>query len=124
MGMINPLDALLSFGKGSYSDKACPDTINVNQAQTERMKVECVVDTAFAGGTSIALKLVGSDDGTSFEEVASAGTVLLADLTEGATFTLPIPDGVNKQYYKVTFATTGTFTAGELSAYLDTYLGI
>ena len=124
MGMINPVDAKLSFGAGKYSDGACPDTLSLNMAQTERMKVEAVVTSAFAGGTSIALKLQGSDDGTTFEDVASAGSIVTAELTKGASFTLPIPDGVNKKFLKVTFAATGTFTAGELEAYLDTYLGI
>lgn len=125
MGMINPVDALLSFGEAAYSANpaALPNVIDVNAAQTERMKaeVQCTVD--FAGGTSIALKLQGSDNNSDFTEVAGK-TIALAALKAGANFTLPIPDGVNYRYYKVTFAETGTFTAGKLTGYLDTYLGI
>lgn len=125
MGMINPVDKKLSFGEAVLKDaSACPDTLSLNNAQTERMKVEVSCTEDAAGGTSIALQLEGSDNGTSFAPIGGAQTVVLASLKEGNTFTLPIPDGVNKKFLKVTCAKTGTFTAGKIAAYLDTYLGI
>lgn len=123
--MIGPVDKLLNFGECSLSSQAAlPDTINVGKSQTERMSVSVQCTETASGGTSIALQLEGSDDGTSFAPIGSAQTVTVAQLKAGANFALPIPEGVNKPYLKVTCAKTGSFTAGKLNAFVDTYMGI
>lgn len=125
MAMMGPVDALLCFGECALKDAAAlPNTLDLNKAQTERMRVEVQVEEAAAGGTSIALKLEGSNDNSEFVTVGAALTVTTAEMTAGATFSLPIPDGKNYRYYKVTCAKTGSFTAGKLTAYIDPYMGI
>lgn len=124
MGMINPVDKLLSFGEASYSDAACPNTLDLNAAQTERMKVEVAIEEAYTGGTNVTFKLQGSDNNSTWKDVSTSGAVVTADLTEGARISLPIPDGMNFRYLKVTIAATGSYTKGKAAAYLDTYLGI
>lgn len=125
MGMINPVDAKLSFGSGTYST-ACENVLSLNKAQTERMKVEVIVTTAMAAGTNdtFTFKVQGSDDGSSFSDIAVTDAIAKSTLTAGANVSIPIPDGVNKKFLKVTSSCSGTATAGAYKAYLDTYLGI
>lgn len=122
MAMINPADALLSFGAIDYDDTAFPNVIDLNEGQTERMKVEVQVTEDFTGGTSIAFVLKGSDDDSTYVTIGTV-TVALADLVTGNVATIPIPDGVNYRYLKIANTITGTFTGGAATAYLDTYLG-
>lgn len=126
MAMINKADKLLSFGAIAFSDGTeMENTLSVNKAQTERMKVEVNVKEAAAGGTSVNFILKGCEtEGGSYTAISETGAIVTAKLTAGASFTLPIPDGVNFPFLKVTATKVGSFTAGSAEAYVDTYLGL
>lgn len=78
-----------------------------------------VVGEDFAGGTSLAVKLVQSDteDGTYTDVPGSEVTTLLADLTVGKSVGWRfLPRGASKPWLNVVATPTGEFTAGKVFA--------
>lgn len=122
---IAPKDYMTSFGEVALaSGTACENILNVNKADASRMKVNLVVTETATGGTSVVFKLQGSDDNSSYSDLAVTPSIALSALAAGANFAIPIPDGYNKKYLKVAVAKSGTFTAGKVEAAVDAYLGI
>lgn len=76
------------------------------------------VMTAFAGGTSLTMNIVQSDDAAvsvNVTTVGSTGAIPVASLTAGARFAAQInPRLVSKgqRYFAVQYVPVGTFTAG------------
>lgn len=123
---VAPKDYMTSFGDialASATDAA--NILNLNKADASRMSVVFQVTTAAAGGTSLVFKVQGCDtENGTYTDLAVSPSVLLADLTVGKVVSVPIPAGYNKKYLKAVVAKTGTFTAGVVSAQIDSYLGI
>lgn len=76
------------------------------------------VTEAFAGGTSLAIKLQQAEEkGGTYEDIPGASvTVLLADLTLGARIGWRFLPDAKKPWLKMTATPTGSFTAGKLFA--------
>jgi hypothetical protein len=117
-------DALNSFGAAALaSATAFPDTMDLGDARINRMTVDIKCPAAdAAGGTSITVSVVGADDSafTTTETIGSR-VIVLADLNKGGARIAINPN--NHRYVKVTFAKTGTFTAGNVQAFINSYLG-
>lgn len=76
------------------------------------------VTEAFAGGTSLSIKLQQANEkGGTYEDIPGASvTVLLADLTLGARVGWRFLPKAKKPWLKMTATPTGSFTAGKLFA--------
>jgi hypothetical protein len=116
-------DALNSFGSAALaSDTEFPDTIDLGDARINRMTVDIKCPGDAAGGTSIAVSVVGADDSAfTTPETIGSRTIVLADLNKGGARIAINPN--NRRYVKVTFTKTGTFTAGTVQAFINSYLG-
>jgi hypothetical protein len=119
------LDKLNSFGQVNLSGAgtAFPDTLNLDGAEIGRMTVDIKVAGATpAGGTGITATVQGSNDeafGTS--TVLGQRVITLADLTTGKGKIAISPSRF--QYVRVTLTKSGTFTAGLVEAYVNSYEG-
>jgi hypothetical protein len=115
-------DQLHDFGNAALaSDTAFPNVLNLGDTSVERMIVEIRVTTPAAGGTSATFAIQGAPTpaGT-FETLVSGPAVTLANLK--GMFQLPVPPTKHKAL-KVIITKAGTFTAGVISAQLNTYVG-
>lgn len=122
---LGRMDALENFGNAILATATeFSNVIQKDKGDIRRMRVVAQVTTAAAGGTSVTLTLKGSNDNTSYTELASTPAIVTAKLTKGATFDMGIPETANFKYYKVAITKSGTFTAGEMSAQIDTYMGV
>lgn len=83
---------------------------------------------AAVGGTSIVVTLQGSNDGASWLNVVSGSSIPIADLVleagKKALQTITIPEEYGYTHLRLSVATTGTFTAGKVDAYVNTYRGV
>jgi len=118
-------DKLNSFGQADLSgaDVEFPDTIDLVDAQVDRMTVDIkIVDAPAAGGTSVAGDVVGSDDSAFCRsETLGIRSISLADLNAGRGSIAISPN--RYRYLKVTFTKSGTFTVGMVEAIINSYLG-
>ena len=75
-------------------------------------------DAAFAGGTSVAIKIQEGDTETgSFTDVGGVTTVPLAAMNKGGNFGPRfLPAQVSKPWVKIVVTPSGTFTAGKVFA--------
>lgn len=121
--MKNFPDIELSFGKAPASTGVFEKEVFIGKSQPGRMHVRFFVTTAAAGGTSLTFKLQGKNEGGSYTDVAASPAVVTAKLTEGAEVVLEIPENWNYEYMKAVATPAGSFSAGEVSAWIDTYLG-
>jgi hypothetical protein len=118
-------DKLNSFGQVdlSGSDTEFPETLDLEDADISRMTVDIkTAGTVAAGGTGITVSVAGSNDsafGTS--ETLGSRTVALADINKGTAKIAVSPN--RYRYVKVTITKSGTFTAGVVEAFVNSYLG-
>ena len=118
-------DARLAFGEAAVATATeLPNVINLDKTTAGGLFVSAQVTEAGAGGTSLALEVKGSPDGTTYATIAASPAVPVAGLTNGKCVTVGIPREDTSRYLKVALAKTGTFTAGKVSAYIDTYTGV
>jgi hypothetical protein len=123
--MVNFIyDALNSFGSAALASAAAfPDTLNLGDAQVGRMTVDikCPGSDA-AGGTSITASVVGAADAAFTTPVTLGSRVItLAEINKGEA---KIAINPNKyRFIKVTFTKSGTFTAGTVQAFVNSYVG-
>lgn len=86
-----------------------------------RGRVFVNVEEAFAGGTSLNILLVESDnaDLSSSVTLAQTGVVLLAALPTlgGVLWDTPLPN-TTRRYFGLKYVTVGDFTTGKVSAHL------
>lgn len=124
---LSRLDKKLSFGEASPTSAttlAFADIIDLKNAQVDRMAVNFIVETALVGGTNCTLEVQGSANGSSsWVTVAASGAIATASLTKDANFTVGIPQNFGYRYIRAAVTSTGTYTAGKLSAALDVYQG-
>jgi hypothetical protein len=117
-------DQLNSFGKADLaSDAAFPNTIDLEDADISRMTVDLkLAGEAAAGGTGITVSVAGaSDAGFTTPETLGTRTITLDDINKGAGKIAVSPN--RYRFVKVTFTKTGTFTAGVVEAFVNSYLG-
>ena len=93
---------------------------NRNLGRGQQMRAIVTPDEAFAGGTSLEVQLVQSDnaDLSSPDVIASSGTIAEADIPSAAPiFDVAMPDNT-KRYIGFRYVTVGTHTAGTVSAHI------
>lgn len=83
---------------------------------------------AAVGGTSIVATLQGSNDGADWHNIVTGSSISIADLIleagKKALQTLTIPEEYEYTHLRLRIAATGTFTAGKVDAYVNTYRGV
>lgn len=119
--MIAKMDAKLCFGKIDLSGATTefPDILNTKKADLKRKNVALTAVKEIVGGTSVTVKVQGSNSTTGFSDVASQ-TVTVADLNNGHG-SVAIPETWNYEYMKVVITKTGSFTDGEILAAIDVW---
>lgn len=122
--MIAKYDAALNFGEAALTASACPDVLDLDKGQPDRMAVNVIVTADAVGGTSVVFNVEGSKDNSTYTVVSSSKAVAVADLKVGTNVSVPIPQGWDYKYMKVTFTKSGSFTAGKVKAAIDVYQGV
>lgn len=125
--LISRMDAKLHFGEsGAYGNAgtfASANVIKLDKAQAGRMRCEIKQTVAATAGTSVVFAVQGSNDNSNWVTVEESPSVLTANLTAGATFSVAVPPSFNYTYIRVVAIGTGNFTAGKFDAWLDVYQG-
>jgi len=126
-------DAELSFGKlDPLASGQFPDILNLGRkagsndhypgkdsTNADRMTVDVCCDSS-AGGTSLAVTVQGSADGSTGWTDVGKNTFALDDIKAGPCRTAVSPNKF--RYLRVSVAAAGTFT-GSAEAFLNTYTG-
>lgn len=104
------------------------DTIDLSQARNigagEELHWHFNVGTAFSGGTSVQPQIITSANAnlSSPTVVASGPAVPTAQLTAGASFSIPmprnIPQGTGQRFLGIQYVIVGTYSAGTITASL------
>ena len=116
--------AVLSDGISNVIDRGstAPDLANFSPGFAGDMFLVIQTGTAFAGATSLEVKLVSdisTDLITSKTTHASTGAITVANLgANKVVAVLPVPPGDYKRYVGLIYDITGTGTAGTISAFL------
>lgn len=131
--LIGKQDKLLTFGatgaittgsKTYYCGGSDGVALDMNTANLEGFGVNFRIDTAFKGLTDATFKIEVSDNKTQWKEAASSPVIALADLSVDAV-NVVIPRGAPAgRYVRAGVYTTGTATAGEVTAIVDTFAGL
>lgn len=97
-------------------DTGLPAGANLNQ--NRELQILAMVETAFAGGTSINAQFVESDnaDLSSPDVLAESGAVAVANLTANAQLLATAVPRTSKRYVGVRYVVVGTMSAGGMSA--------
>lgn len=107
---------------GSAASTNVVDLLNARDiGPGDTLMIPVTVNTAFVGGTSLAVDYQGSVDNSTWTTYMSAPAVLLANLTAGAFITAmkisPRPAGVAlPRYLRLNYTVAGTMTAGKVDA--------
>lgn len=112
------LDSVAILGAAVTSDAIALNAL-LFPGRSEPIPVTANITQTFAGGTSIAFKLVQSDTqgGTYTDVPGSSVTVALADLVKGKTIGWRfLPPGATKPWLQMVATPSGTFTAGKVFA--------
>lgn len=123
--MKNFPDLALYFGEVTAATAgAFPKTVFIGKSQPDRMHVRFFVTTACTGGTSLTFKLQGKTGNGDYADLAVSPAIATNKLTKGAEIVVEIPEGKGCDTLKVTATASGTYTAGKIEAWIDTYLGL
>lgn len=124
--MKNFPDTNLWFGEAAASNGNFAQTVKIGKSQPDRMHVRFIVTEACTGGTSLTFKLQGKKGTGSFTDIAGAVSpaITAAKLTKGAEVVVEIPEGVDAEELKAVATASGSFSAGKVEGWIDTYLGI
>lgn len=95
-------------------------TANRNVGRSHPMRMQAVVGTAFAGGTSVKAEVIESanSDLSSPTVIATGPTVVTASATAGAEILDVSIPGTTKRYLGVQYTTVGVMSAGTVTAHL------
>ena len=90
----------------------------VDEGPGEPLDLFAQVTTAFAGGTSIALKLETDDDVAfgSATDLGSTAAIATASLVAGYRFPKQLPKEGLERYLRLTYTVVGTMSAGNITA--------
>lgn len=128
--MNGQYDERLSFGERELSSGAgaLPNVLVAPIPDYLKGTVDVRCIEAASGGTSITATLEGSNDGSTWKEVVKGSSIPAADLTmEGGKKplqTLTIPEEYEYTHLRLNITTSGSFTAGKVNAYVNTYRGV
>lgn len=85
-----------------------------------QLVVKFLVTTAFVGGTSVQFKLCHGAATSPTTVIMETPAIVTASLTKGAYVTeIKIPDE-HLRYMRIYYVVVGTFTAGAITAFVDT----
>lgn len=121
--MKNFPDSNLYFGEAPASTGAFPTEVKIGASQPDRMHVRFIVTEDCAGGTNLTFKLQGKKGTGNYADVATAPAVVLANLKKGKEVVIEIPEGIDCDMLKAVATPSGSFSAGKIQAWIDTYLG-
>jgi hypothetical protein len=97
-----------------------PTILNLEKAEANRMAVDLFCGDA-AGGTGLTVTVQGSADGSTDWTNVGTDVVTTDDILAGRAKVAISPN--HFQYLQVTIVKAGSFSAGNLKAYLNSYLG-
>jgi hypothetical protein len=139
------IDAFLVFDMGTYS--ASTGIIGINQFASgatttstntidminnrdlgdgpgaNSLAIQFQITTAYTGGTSVNFQVQGSTDNTTWTTYSETGAILVAGLTVGALFSLPLPPvnpdtGALPRYLRTAYVNAGANTTGAVISWL------
>jgi len=135
--LIGKQDKLLTFGETNsitsagtypcgYSASATDGVaLEMNKGDLAGFAVNFKMEEAAAGLTNATFKVMGSADKSTWVDLAVSPAIAAAKLTADAAFVVPVPRGNGAyKYVKAVVVTTGTATAGKVSACVDTFAGV
>lgn len=118
------LDANLIFSDeqavtASAASENVLDFQEAGDAVGQELTIRAVVTTAFAGLTSLQIKVQTSADNSSFTDVLLTPAIPAANLTKGAEILcVRVPRGL-KRYARLSYVVAGTGTAGKVTAFMS-----
>lgn len=117
------LDAELLFSKDqevkSTSASQVIDLQEPGDAVGQELTIRTIVSTAFAGLSSLQIKLQTSEDNASYADVLMTPAIAVANLKKGAEiFCVRVPHGL-KRYVRLNYTVSGTATAGKVYSYMS-----
>jgi hypothetical protein len=89
-----------------------------NRGPGNPLRIDILVTTTFAGGTSIAIDLE-TDDNESFSSlstIASTSAIALASLVAGYRFPIQFVPDAMERYSRLEYTVAGTMNAGNITA--------
>lgn len=124
MSMKNFPDAELTFGEASLATGAFAKEIEIGKSQPGRMHVRFFITESAAGGTNVTFKLQGKTGSGSYADIAVSPAIATANLKEGAEVVVEIPESFTGDHLKAVATPSGSFSAGKVEGWIDTYLGL
>lgn len=127
--MNSTSDALLDFGKRELKDGngALSNVLKIDKSSVDRMVAEVRCTQTATGGTKIVLSVEGCNNlgatSETWEPIVSIPAVSTAQLQGGFITRIPIKSDTLYDGLRIKCDVTGTYTAGIISAELDTYVG-
>lgn len=114
-GVYYPFKAFTSSAvTGNVLDLRSPEP-----AVAAEYRLDCVIGTAGAGGTSAVVTVEHSADGTNWSTLETGASVLVAGMTKGASMlSMRLPKHT-KRYIRAKITPTGTFTAGTVGGNVE-----
>lgn len=125
--MIGRADEMLKFGVVDIAQAAgtyySENVVNLGGTDAGGMSVHAAVTKAAAGGTNVVIRVEAGKGNSGYKVIAKTEEIPLANLTLGAGFNIGIPRGYEGDHLKISVVTTGTFSSGEIKAWIDPYVG-
>lgn len=120
MALIDRKDAKLDFGTFALKDgTAFTHSLDLGATKFDGFGINFAVTTAGAGGTSWTPKIQASTNGSTWVDVVVGAAITTSAVGDGVTLTFP--RGTNYRYVRPLCTTSGSFTAGVVSAAVETY---
>ena len=115
------IDRELLFSKEqevlASGDSAVIDLGEAGDAIGQELTFHTIVNTKFAGLTSLTVAVQTSADGAAFTDAVLSPAIPAADLTVGKdAFCVRVPKGL-KRFVRLAYTVKGTGTAGKLTAF-------
>jgi hypothetical protein len=117
------LDAELLFSKDqevkSSVNSQVIDLHEPGDAVGQELTIRTIVSTAFAGLSSLQIKLQTGENGSDFTDVLLTPAIPAANLKKGAEiFCVRVPHGL-KRYVRLSYVASGSGTAGKVYSYMS-----
>lgn len=111
---------VLDLGSPSLNPKTGL-ALPVDHGASDANPVVVKVTTTFAGLTSLAVQLQGSNDNSTFTTIATTEAIPVARLGAGYEFGFnSLPRQTKYRYLRLNYVVTGTATAGTVTAGINT----
>lgn len=117
------LDANLLFSDAQkITGTATSEVVDLKapgDAVGQELLIRAVVGEAFAGLTSLQIKIQTSADDSTWEDVLLTPAIVAAKLTKGKEIlAVRVPKGL-KRYVRLNYTVSGTASAGTLTAFMS-----